>query len=117
MKQTLLIVVLLAVFGFAQTTNPSVPIFNPPQLTWSGPLATSPTQCQTPAATAASLCFVQSSTGVAYWLWDGKQWNQLQLASQAAFVKTVNNHAPDSSGNVQLSAFSVTTSTTNTTLP
>lgn len=72
MKRVLIVIALVAVFGFAQTTNPTVPVFSPPQFSWGGPLANNVSQCKSPGTGGASICPVQNSDGsVSYWQWNG----------------------------------------------
>lgn len=114
MKRLLLIVGMLAVFAWPQSSpTPTVPVFAPPQILQGPPIPTATSQCTTPAAHQASSCPVENPAGTIVWYdWDGKQWNP----RGGSGVKTVNGKSPDSSGNVQISAASVTNSTTSTTL-
>ena len=113
MKRLLLIIVLVAVFGFAQTTTPTVPVFAPPQILQGPPIPTAVSQCTMPAAHQASSCPVENPPGTIVWYdWNGSAWQP----RTGGGVKTVNGKSPDASGNVQISAASVTNSTTSTTL-
>lgn len=103
-KRIALSVLALSLIAFAQT-------FNPPQLIWSGPLATSTAQCVTPAAGSASICPVLSSGVVSYFAWNGTAWVDLAAttAPTTAAVLSINGKKPDATGNVSLSAVTTTT--------
>ena len=79
MKKLLIVGVVLfvAVFVMAQA-------FLPPQLVWTGPIATNVAQCVTPAAHSASICPVEATVGsITYFLWNGTAWTPLVPATAA----------------------------------
>lgn len=105
-KLFLFAVVLLAVgYAIAQT-------FSPPVLTMGAPIATSVAQCPLSPVNAASLCPVQTASGVT-WYTSGNGGPYVPLdAPSSGGVLSVNGKKPDATGNVALSA----TTTSSTTL-
>lgn len=101
-KAVAVMVLILTVAVWAQTP----PVFPAPQWSVGGPIATSPSQCATPAAHQGSWCPVETSPGViVYYGWNGSAWQQLAFtAAPVSPVLTVNGKKPDASGNVTLAA-------------
>ena len=101
MKKLILFAVLVVAILSGQATNPTTPVFAPPQILQGPPIPTATSQCITPVAHQASSCPVENSSGKIGWYdWDGSVWQP----RSGGGVKTVNGKAPDANGNVQIFA-------------
>ena len=107
MKTTLAVLILLVALS-AQTTTP---VFGPPTIGTSGPIATSPSQCPVSGAHGALMCPVETGASTGTWYCSVNGSPLAPCAPPLAGVQTVNGHAPDAKGNVQLTANSTTTTT------